>query len=88
MSETIRARSRGGAVRLHPVRLVLGGLGARLEFSFEQLDDLYLAAEELFRAALEAEDATRFGRSRCASTTAPCGSTAGPLQLADAARAG
>lgn len=61
MSETIRLEVAAALSAFTPVRLVLGGLGARLEFSVEQLDDLYLAAEHLFRAALRAEDLVRFG---------------------------
>ncbi len=41
------------------VRMVLGGVGARLDFSLEELDDLYLAAEELFRGVIEADGAKR-----------------------------
>ena len=61
MSETIRVEVAADESAFTPVRLVLGGLGTRLEFSFEQLEDLYLAAEHLFRAALKVEDAARFG---------------------------
>ncbi len=38
------------------VRMVLGGLGARLDFSLDDVDDLYLATDYLLEAALEAED--------------------------------
>ena len=41
------------------VRMVLGGLGARLDFSLEDLDDLLLATDRLFQAALEAEPLDR-----------------------------
>jgi len=41
------------------VRMVLGGLGAQLDFSLEQLDDLFLASERLLRAALAAESPDR-----------------------------
>lgn len=41
---------------LSTVRMVLGGLGARLDFSLDDLDDLYLAADRLLEAALDAED--------------------------------
>jgi hypothetical protein len=61
MSETIRVEVAAAQSAFTPVRLVLGGLGARLEFSVEQLDDLYLAAEHLFRAAIAAERLVRFG---------------------------
>lgn len=61
MSETIRLEVAAALSAFTPVRMVLGGLGARLEFSVEQLEDLYLATEHLFRAALDAEDLVRFG---------------------------
>lgn len=41
---------------LSTVRMVLGGLGARLDFSLEDLDDLFLATDRLLEAALDAED--------------------------------
>ena len=40
---------------LSTVRMVLGGLGARLDFSLEDLDDLFLATDSLLEAALAAE---------------------------------
>jgi anti-sigma regulatory factor (Ser/Thr protein kinase) len=40
---------------LSTVRMVLGGLGARLDFSLEDLDDLFLATDRLLEAALDAE---------------------------------
>ncbi|MCX6372012.1 MAG: hypothetical protein NTX16_02835 [Actinobacteria bacterium] len=40
---------------LSTVRLVLGGLGARLDFSLDDLEDLYLATDELLRSALDAD---------------------------------
>jgi anti-sigma regulatory factor (Ser/Thr protein kinase) len=45
---------------LSTVRLVLGGLGARLGFSLDDLDDLYLGTEELLRAAIGYEELDRF----------------------------
>ncbi len=44
---------------LSTVRMVLGGLGARLDFSIDDLEDLYLATEELLRAAMRAEGLER-----------------------------
>lgn len=44
---------------LSTVRMVLGGLGARLDFSLEDLEDLYLATDELLRAALGADTLDR-----------------------------
>jgi hypothetical protein len=40
---------------LSTVRMVLGGLGARLDFSLDDLEDLYLATDELLRTALDAD---------------------------------
>jgi len=40
---------------LSAVRMVLGGLGARLDFSIDDVEDLFLATGELLRAALHAE---------------------------------
>jgi anti-sigma regulatory factor (Ser/Thr protein kinase) len=40
---------------LSTVRMVLGGVGDRLEFSLEDLDDLFLATDRLLQAALETE---------------------------------
>jgi len=40
---------------LSTVRMVLGGLGARLDFSLEDLEDIYLATGELLRTALDAD---------------------------------
>lgn len=40
---------------LSTVRRVLGGLGARLGYSLDDLDDLYLGTEELVRSALRCE---------------------------------
>ena len=43
---------------LSTVRMVLGGLGARLDFSLDDLDDLFLATDRLLGAALDAEKLT------------------------------
>jgi len=40
---------------LSTVRMVLGGLGARLDFSLDDLEDLYLATDGLLRSALGAD---------------------------------
>lgn len=45
---------------LSTVRMVLGGLGARLDFSLEDLDDLFLATDSLLEAALAAEPLDSF----------------------------
>lgn len=41
------------------IRRVLGGLGARLGYSLDDLDDLYLGCEEVLRAALSHEPLER-----------------------------
>ena len=44
---------------LSTVRLVLGGLGARLDFSLDDLEDMYLATDHLLRAALDVDPLDR-----------------------------
>jgi hypothetical protein len=44
---------------LSTVRMVLGGLGARLDFSLDDLEDIYLATDELLRTALAADAVDR-----------------------------
>jgi len=44
---------------LSTVRMVLGGLGARLDFSLDDLEDIYLATGELLRTALDADSLDR-----------------------------
>ena len=45
---------------LSTVRMVLGGLGARLDFSLDDLEDIYLATDELLRTALDADALDRW----------------------------
>ncbi len=59
MAETILLEVPATSAALSTVRIVLGGLGARLDLSLEELEDLYLATEELLRAALAAEPLER-----------------------------
>ena len=40
---------------LPTVRMVLGGLAARLDFSLDDLEDIYLATDEVLRTALDAD---------------------------------
>jgi hypothetical protein len=56
MTETISLEVPATLSALSTVRMVLGGLGARLDFSLEDLDDLFLATDRLLEAALGAED--------------------------------
>ena len=56
MAERISLEVPATLSALSTVRMVLGGLGARLDFSLEDLDDLFLATDRLLQAALEAEE--------------------------------
>jgi anti-sigma regulatory factor (Ser/Thr protein kinase) len=55
MAERIDLEVPATLTALSTVRLVLGGLGARLDFSLDDLEDLYLATDELLRTALDAD---------------------------------
>jgi anti-sigma regulatory factor (Ser/Thr protein kinase) len=55
MSDRISLEVPATLSALPVVRMVLGGMGARLDFSLEDLDDLFLATDRLLQAALEAE---------------------------------
>ncbi len=59
MTETISLEVPATLSALSTVRMVLGGLGARLDFSLEDLDDLFLATDRLLEAALDAEELDR-----------------------------
>ena len=59
MTERINLEVPASLRALSTVRMVLGGLGARLDFSIDDLEDLYLATEELLRAALRSEGLDR-----------------------------
>jgi len=56
MAERISLEVPATLSALSTVRMVLGGLGARLDFSLDDLDDLFLATDGLLQAALEAEE--------------------------------
>ena len=56
MTERISLEVPATLSALSTVRMVLGGLGARLDFSLEDLDDLFLATDRLLEAALDAEE--------------------------------
>jgi hypothetical protein len=55
MRESIRLEIPATLNSLPTARMVLGGVALRLDFSLEELEDLSLAATELFRAALDSE---------------------------------
>ena len=56
MAERISLEVPATLSALSTVRIVLGGLGARLDFSLDDLDDLFLATDRLLEAALDAEE--------------------------------
>ena len=55
MADKIRLEVPAALGSLSTVRRVLGGLGARLGCSLDDLDDLYLATDEVLRRAITAE---------------------------------
>lgn len=52
MAERINLDVAASLSSLSTIRRVLGGLGARLGFSLDDIDDLYLSTEEVIRCAL------------------------------------
>ena len=50
MADTIRLEVTASAAALPVVRLVLGGVAARVDLSLEEIEDLYVAVEELLSA--------------------------------------
>jgi len=60
MAERISLEVPATLSALSTVRMVLGGLGAGLGYSLEDLEDLSLATEGLFHAALQSEACERF----------------------------
>jgi anti-sigma regulatory factor (Ser/Thr protein kinase) len=56
MAEKISLEVPATLSALSTVRVVLGGLGARLDFSLDDLDDLFLATDGLLEAALDTEE--------------------------------
>ena len=55
MAERIDLEVPATRAALSTVRMVLGGLGARLDFSLDDLEDLYLATDELLCSALDTD---------------------------------
>jgi hypothetical protein len=53
MAERINLEIPATLDALSTLRMVMGGLGMRLEFSLDELEDLYLATGELLRTALD-----------------------------------
>ncbi len=60
MAEKINLEVPAELAALSTVRIVLSGLGAHLDLSLEELEDVSLATDELLRAALAAERLERF----------------------------
>lgn len=60
MAERIKLEVPATMSALSTVRMVLGGLGAGLGYSLEDLEDLSLATEGLFHVALRTESCERF----------------------------
>ena len=56
MTERISLEVPATLSALSTVRVVLGGLGARLDFSLDDLDDLFLATDRLLEAAIDLEE--------------------------------
>jgi hypothetical protein len=56
MADKIRLEVPAALSSLSTVRRVLGGLGARLGCSLDDLDDLYLATDEVLRRAISIGD--------------------------------
>jgi hypothetical protein len=61
VSDTIRLEVPSSTSFLPVVRMVLGGAAARLDLPLDALEDLRLAVEELFCAALSCDPAERYG---------------------------
>jgi len=59
MAELIALEVPATPSALSVVRMVIGGVGTRLDFSLEDLDDLFLAIDGLLQAAMEAETLER-----------------------------
>ena len=58
------------------IRLIIGGIAERVDFAFEEIDDLQLAVERLL-AAFDGVTARTPRRLRC-GTRAPSAAPAGP----------
>ena len=55
MAERIDLEGPATMNAISTVRMVLGGLGARLDFSLDDLEDIYLATDGLLRTAFDAD---------------------------------
>ena len=59
MADTIRLAVTASPSALPVIRMVLGGVAARVDLSLEELEDLYVAVEELLSAAEVQGEASR-----------------------------
>jgi len=60
MPDTIRLEVAASPTSLRVVRMIIGGVGARLDLSLDELEDLYVAVEELFRAGAGLGEGPRY----------------------------
>jgi hypothetical protein len=61
MSERVHLEVPATVASLSPIRMVVGGVGARFDLSLDDLEDLYLAVGELLRVAAELGAAATYG---------------------------
>ena len=60
MTETVRLEVPATFWALATLRMVVGGVGAHFSLGLDELDDLTMAVEAIFRAAVELEDSRRY----------------------------
>lgn len=60
MADTIRLEVTATPAALPVVRMVLGGVATRVDLSLDEIDDLYVAVEELLCAASDAGEDPRY----------------------------
>ena len=60
MTERVHLEVPATGASLSPIRMVIGGVGARFDLSLDDLEDLYLAVEELLRVAGELASAATY----------------------------
>ncbi len=60
MTERVNLEVPATGASLSPIRMVIGGVGARFDLSLDDLEDLYLAVEELLRVAGELAPAATY----------------------------
>jgi len=60
MTDSVRLEVPATLWSLPTIRMVVGGVGARFDLSLDELQDIYLAVEELFCAALDMDRNERY----------------------------